>query len=157
MSATLAPVTFDPQGEQSHSCAAAMTKRGAFARGFTLLEVMISVAILSIALVALLALDHQDLLSVIHAQDLSRASLLAQALMTQAEVGGFPDLGTQTGNFQQMYKGKYPNFKWRRTVKKSGVFPDVHEVTITVFYGPAFSDSFGLVEFVHDPNPPETP
>jgi len=156
MSERVAPVTFDLRGEQSHSCAAAVTKRGAFSRGFTLLEVMISVAILSIALVALLALDHQDLQSVIRAQDLSRASLLAQALMTQAELGGFPDLGTRTGNFQQMYRGKYPNFKWRRAVSKSGVFPDVHKVTITVFYGPAFSDSFDLIEFIHNPNPPET-
>jgi len=152
MSEPTASVTCGLRGEQLHSRAAAVAKGGAFSPGFTLLEVMISVAILSIALVALLALDHQDLQSVIHAQDMSRASLLAQALMTQAELAGFPDLGTQTGNFQQMYRGKYPNFKWRRAVSKSGVFPDVHKVTITVFYGPAFADSFDLVEFLHDPN-----
>jgi type II secretion system protein I len=129
---------------------------GGFAHGFTLIEVMISVAILSIALIALLVLDHQDLQSIIHAQDMSRASLLAQAVMTQAELAGFPDLGTQSGSFQQMYRDKFPNFKWRRSVSKSGVFPDVHKVTVTVFYGPAFSDSFDLVEFIHDPNPPQT-
>jgi len=127
-------------------------KRGESSRGFTLIEVMIAVAILSIALVALLALDHQDLQSVIHAQDMSRAAMLSQALMTQVELGGFPDLGTRSGNFQQMYRGKYPNFKWRQVVAKSGTFPDVHKVTITVFYGPHFSGSFDLVEFLHDPN-----
>ena len=146
-------IAFD-LGVQSRSGAAA-AKRGALPRGFTLLEVMISVAILSIALMALLALDHQDLQSVIRAQDLSRASLLAQAMMTQAELSGFPELGTRNGNFQQMYRGKYPNFKWRRAVSKSGVFADVHKVTVTVFYGTAFSNSFDLVEFIHDPNPPE--
>ncbi len=70
---------------------------------------------------------------------------------------GFPDLGTRSGNFQQLYRNKYPNFKWRQVVTKSGAFPDVHKVTITVFYGPKFSGSFDLVEFLHDPNYQETP
>ncbi len=156
MSGSIRAVLFDPRDGRSRSFAAAATRRGALSRGFTLLEVMIAVAILSIALMALLALDHQDLRSIIHAQDMSRASMLAQTLMTQVELGGFPDLGTSSGNFRQTYRGKFPNFKWRRAVTKSGTFPDVHKVTVTVFYGPNFSSSFDLVEFLHDPNPPET-
>lgn len=131
-------------------------RRGINSRhGFTLLEVMISIAVLAIALMALLALDHQDLQSVIRAQDLSRAAMLAQALMTQVEVGPFPRIGTNSGDFRRLYQGRFPNFKWQETVARSSVFPDVHEVKIVVFYGPGFGRRFELVEFLHNPVPAE--
>lgn len=131
-------------------------RRGAIGRrGFTLLEVMISLAVLAIALLALLGLDHQDLQSVIRTQDLSRAAMLAQALMTQAELGSIPEVATTTGDFQSMYPRQYPNFRWQRVVEPSAVFPDVREVTIVIFYGPAFRRRFQLVEFFHDPSQPE--
>ena len=41
--------------------------------GFTLLEVLIAIAVLGIALLALLSLEHQDLQSVIRGQEDSRA------------------------------------------------------------------------------------
>jgi general secretion pathway protein I len=122
-------------------------------RGFTLLEVMIAIAVLAIALMALLALDHQDLQSVIRAQDLSRAAMLAQTLMTQVEIGPFPQTGTRSGDFRSLYQGRFPNFKYQETVARSSVFPDVHEVKIVVFYGPGFGRRFELVEFLHHPVP----
>ncbi len=124
-------------------------------RGFTLLEVMIALAVLAIALFALLSLDHQDLQSVIRAQDMSRAAMLAQAMMTQVEISPFPEASTRSGDFQSMYRRQYPNFKWRRVIEPSAVFPDIRKVTVTVFYGPRFSRRFDLVEFVHNPIPPE--
>jgi general secretion pathway protein I len=124
-------------------------------RGFTLLEVMIALAILAIALMPLLALDHQDIQGVIRAQDMSRAAMLAQGLMTQAEIGPFTALANATGNFDQLYPREYPNFRWRQTVTKSGTFPDVDKVSITIFYGPGFDRTFDLVEFLHNPIPPE--
>jgi general secretion pathway protein I len=121
--------------------------------GFTLLEVMIAIAVLATALMALLALDHQDLQSVIRAQDLSRAAMLAQTLMTQVELGPFPTVGTRSGDFRSFYQGRFPNFRYQETVARSSVFPDVHEVTIVVFYGPGFGRRFELVEFIHNPLP----
>ncbi len=121
--------------------------------GFTLLEVLIAIAVLGIALMALLALHHQDLQSVIRAQEISRASMLAQTLMTRAELQRIPPLGTTSGDFNELYPNQYPNFRWTRTVEPSATFPDLRKVEVRVLYGPKFGRSFGLVEFLHDPRP----
>jgi general secretion pathway protein I len=134
-------------------CAAARKIARAGRAGFTLIEVMIAVGVLGIALLALLSLEHQDLQSVIRAQDISRAAMLAQALMTQAELERFPILGSTSGNFDQIYPGRYPNFRWTRLVTPSSVFPDLHEVEIHVFYGPRLGRDYSVVEFMHSPVP----
>jgi general secretion pathway protein I len=121
--------------------------------GFTLLEVLIAIAVLGIALLALLSLEHQDLQSVIRSQDISRAAMLAQAMMTQAELERFPPLGNTSGNFDQMYSGAYPNFRWTRSVEPSAVFPDLRKVEIHVFYGPHLGRDYSVVEFMHSPLP----
>ncbi len=124
-----------------------------FERGFTLLEVMIAVAFIGIALLALLSLHHSDLQSVGRARDLTRAAMLAEALMTDAELVRFPVPGQTIGDFQKMYPGQYPNFRWQRTVDQSEEFADVRRVRITIFYGPRFHRSFVLTEFMHNPLP----
>ena len=121
--------------------------------GFTLLEVLIAIAVLGIALLALLSLEHQDLQSVIRGQEISRAAMLAQAMMTQAELERFPPLGTTSGNFDQMYSGQYPNFRWARSVEPSPNFPDLRKVEIQVLYGPRFGRNYSVVEFMHNPLP----
>jgi general secretion pathway protein I len=120
-------------------------------RAFTLLEVMIAIAVLGIALLALLSLQHQDLQSVIGAQELTRTAMLAQTLMTQAEMERFPELGTTRGDFSRLYPGQYPNFRWVRIVEASGIFADVRKVEVRVSFGPGFGRSFDLVEFLHNP------
>jgi general secretion pathway protein I len=127
------------------------------ARGFTLLEVMVAIAILGIALLGLLGLHHQSLQSVIRAQDMTRASMLAQAVMTEAELERFPDLGATRGDFQASFPGQYRDYRWERRVEPSASFPDLRQVTIVVFYGPAMNHTFLLTEFLHSPIPPETP
>ncbi len=124
-------------------------------RGFTLLEVMVAIAILGTALVSLLSLHHQSMQSVIRAQDMTRASMLAQAVMTEAELERFPDLGTSRGDFQSSFPGQFQDFRWERIVEASANFPDVREVKIFVRYGPGQSRSFALVEFLHSPVPPD--
>jgi general secretion pathway protein I len=124
-------------------------------RGFTLLEVMIALAVVAIAMLALLSLDHQDMQSVIRAQDLSRAAMLAQSVMTQVEIGPFPEVSATSGNFDRMFPRDYPNFRWRRQVTATPTFPDLHKVTVTVLYGPNFSRHFDLTEFIHNPVPPQ--
>jgi general secretion pathway protein I len=126
------------------------------ARGFTLLEVMVAMAILGIALLGLLGLHHQSMVSVIRAQQTTRAAMLAQAVMTEAELERFPDLGMTSGDFEAAFPGEFPDFRWARNVVESGMFPDVRKVQILVRYGPKLSLSFELVEFLHSPIPPET-
>lgn len=122
--------------------------------GFTLIEVMISLAVLAVTLLALLSLHHQDLQSIIRAQDMTRAAMLAQSLMTQMEMSGFPPVSTQSGDFRTMYPGQYPGFRWRRVVESSAMFPDVRKITLTIFYGPGARRRFEVVEFMYHPLPP---
>jgi type II secretion system protein I len=123
------------------------------ARAFTLLEVMVAIAILGIALLGLLGLHHQSLQSVIRAQQSTRASMLAQAVMTEAELERFPDLGRSNGDFESSFPGEFPDFRWEREVAASGMFPDVRKVKVVIHYGPKFMQSFSLVEFLHSPIP----
>jgi len=126
------------------------------ARAFTLLEVMVAMAILGIALLGLLGLHHQSIQSVIRAQQTTRASMLAQAVMTEAELERFPELGRTSGNFEASFPGEFKDFRWERAVEASGMFPDVRKVKVLIRYGPTLSQSFSLVEFVHSPIPPDT-
>ena len=125
------------------------------AAGFTLLEVMLAIAILGTALAGLLGLHHQSMQSVIRAQDFTRASMLAQAVLTEAELERFPDLGHTSGNFEASFPGQFRDFRWERVVEASSTFPDVREVKILVRYGPTLGNSFELVEFLHSPIPPD--
>jgi general secretion pathway protein I len=126
---------------------------GRKAAGFTLLEVMVAMAVLGIALLALLSLHHQSLQSVIHSRDISRAGMLCQTIMTQAELEQFPRLGVTKGNFERYFPSQYQKFRWERDVAESGVFPDVRQVKVIVFYGPKFSRTFSITEYLHNPVP----
>ncbi len=119
--------------------------------GFTLIEVMVSLAVIAIALVGLLGLQHQTLQSVVRANEMSKAALLAQDLMTQAETGPFPPLGTTSGNFESMFPRQFPNFRWEQSVEPSAVFPDVRKVRIRISYGPRFSRAFQVTELIRNP------
>jgi hypothetical protein len=124
---------------------------------FTLLEVMIAVAFIGIALMALLSLHHTDLQSVIRGQELTRASMLAQALMTEAEMERFPPPGRTAGDFSHMYPGEYLRYRWERDVEPVEVFPNMCRVDVRVLYGPKFSRTFSLTEYLHNPLPPPMP
>ncbi len=122
-------------------------------QAFTLLEVMIAVAFIGFALLALLSLHHSAMQSVARTRELTQAAMLAQALMTDAEQKRFPEPGGLTGDFQKIYPGQYPGFRWQRVVEQSTQFPDIRRVRITVFYGPSFHRTFVLTEFMHNPLP----
>ena len=68
------------------------------AAGFTLLEVLVAVAIVAIALVTFMGLHLRSLDATIRAQDLTTAVLLAQGKM--ATMGEFPDTGEEQGKFE---------------------------------------------------------
>jgi general secretion pathway protein I len=126
-------------------------------RGFTLLEVMIAVAFIGIAMLALLSLHQNNLDSVIRAQDLTSASMLAQQLMSTAEVDRFPQPGLTRGDFSRDYPGEFNNFRWERQVDVMRQFPDVCRVRVSILYGHHLDRKFDLVEFMHNPTPPRLP
>jgi len=106
-------------------------------------------------MLALLSLHQSNLGSVIRGQDLTRAAMLAQALMSQAELERFPNQGERHGDFTQMYPGQYPNFRWARNVLSQPPFDDIRRVEVRVLFGPGMRRSFTLIEFMHNPIPPE--
>jgi prepilin-type N-terminal cleavage/methylation domain-containing protein len=123
-------------------------------RAFSLIEVMIAIAFIGIAMLALLSLHQRNLAGVIDAQDLTRASMLAQELMSSAEVERFPMPGQRHGDFSRDFPGQFKNFRWKREVTLMPQFPDMRRIHVSVFYGRKFSRRFDLLEFVHNPQPP---
>ncbi len=127
------------------------TESNAKVSGFTLIEVMVALAIVAIALIGLLGLQHQTLQSVVLASDMTKAALLAQEVITQTDTGPFPALGVTTGNFESLHPRRYPNFRWERRVEASAVFPDIRKVRVLIHYGPRLSRTFALTEMIRNP------
>jgi general secretion pathway protein I len=88
----------------------------AAAAGFTLLEVMVAVAIVAIALVPLLRLHLLSLDATMRAQGLTTATLLAQEHM--AMLPPFPEPGEEKGGFEDP---KLVGFHWQTMVTEDEV------------------------------------
>src|SRR5579863_3760474 len=103
-------------------------------RGFTLLEVMIALAIIGISFIGLLGLRNRDISLAGYSRDLMQATLLTRRKMTEIELAGFPDLGEQSGQFQE--GEQLSRFKWKEKVLAPELSPTlvslVREVHVTV-------------------------
>ncbi|HEV3114583.1 MAG TPA: prepilin-type N-terminal cleavage/methylation domain-containing protein [Candidatus Binataceae bacterium] len=141
-------VTAAPQTQPAIDSA---RRRFQAAAGFTLIEVMVALAIVAIALIGLLGLQHQTLQSVVLASDMTKAALLAQEVITQTDTGPFPALGVTTGNFENLHPRRYTNFRWERRVEASAVFPDIRKVRVLIHYGPRLKRTFSLTEMIRNP------
>ncbi len=84
------------------------------ASGFTLLEVMISVAIIAISLVTLLGSQAQSVSVAGEAHFLTTASLLAQKQLGQLERTDFGSIVPDSGDFGE----KYPGYSWTVNVRE---------------------------------------
>lgn len=107
-----------------------------YAAGFTLLEVLVAVAIVAIALVTFMGLHLRSLDATIRAQDLTTAVLLAQAKM--ATMGEFPDAGEEQGKFESL---ELERFQWSTAVTEhtldavdGGQSVNVRRLEVTVFW-----------------------
>ncbi len=78
-------------------------------RGFTLLEVMVAVAILAIAMVAILKANVQSLDTLIETRERTTVSMLAASKMAEVEAVGAADWSEFQGDFGE----DYPGFTWR--------------------------------------------
>jgi general secretion pathway protein I len=94
--------------------------------GFTLLEVMIAMAILAIALVAVFSSQAQSISMVGNSRFTTTAALLAQGKMVEYEMKAPGELGSASGDF-----GKdFPDYEWRADVREEA--PLLHSIEITV-------------------------
>ena len=111
--------------------------------GFTLLEVLVALAILSIALVVLLGLRNRDVYLVNTTRDLTAATALAKMKIVETQVESFPDLGETTGEFGD----DYSRFHWYRVVS-STPFDYVRDVRVSVKWGQTDRETVELVKYV---------
>lgn len=81
-------------------------------KGFSLIELMVAIAIFGSAVAALLALHTTAARHEAHARNLFTAASLLRHSLAEVELAGFPDLGEEEGNYGEMF----PGFRWRRTV-----------------------------------------
>jgi len=111
-------------------------------RGFTLLEVLISLGILALALPILLGLRNWDLDLHARAKELTTATILAQEKLTESELGTLLPLGETGGAFLPIPLGSQPtadiqsrpsNYRWKRIVSPTPL-PTVREIKIQILW-----------------------
>ena len=120
------------------------------ALGFTLLEVMIALAVMSIVLVSVYRMHSQSLTMNTAARFYTLAPLLAQNKMAELETlssGGFPD---DSGDFGE----QYPGYSWRTSLSEVSsevlgeVADDLKRVDLTISYNnDQFSHSIRTYRF----------
>jgi type II secretion system protein I len=92
-------------------------------RGLTLLEVLISLVIISTALVGVVTLENHDIRALTISRRTTLAAMLARNMVAQVELAGFPeDLGEEEGDFQEQeeeegLKASYAGFRWKRSIE----------------------------------------
>src|SRR5512140_1363975 len=96
--------------------------------GFTLLEVMVALAIIAFAIVGLLGLHARNIKIIARDQHLTRATLLARELVSQIQfqvvTTGLRNLGDDQGTFDG-----YPGYRWERQIISTGL-DEMREVVI---------------------------
>jgi general secretion pathway protein I len=117
-------------------------------RGFTLLEVMIALAVIAIALVTLLGLGNRSIDVNGRLQRITQATLLAQQRMTEVEVqaaqAGF-EFQVEEGAFE----APFDTYRWA-TAYEDTPLPYLRIVRVTVAWGEARqNEEVELASFVY--------
>mgnify|MGYP001053256221 CR=1 FL=1 len=107
-------------------------RRSEYCKGFTLLEVMIAVAILAASLTALLSAVNGGVIASGSSRDLTTAMFLAERKLSEIELGGYPPEGETEGDFGD----EYPRFNYKLRVATPEVFSfllvEGHKVDLTI-------------------------
>jgi len=92
---------------------------GTSRRGFTLLEVLVSMAVLATALAAVLRLHSDSMDMVIAGRTHTKALELAQYKMTEIELTGIQDVTMLSGDFGE----RAPDYRWELQVEPAAMDP----------------------------------
>lgn len=102
-------------------------KSSAGKSGFTLLEVIIAVAIIGSTLAILLGAVNKNLVLASQSKNLSLASFLAQKKMGEIEIEGYPEIGSEEGTFEEA-----PDFRWYLSVQPYNIEQLGAEIRIVI-------------------------
>ena len=104
--------------------------------GFTLLEVMLAMAILAIALVAVFQSQSQSISMANKSRFATTASLLAQSKMAEIEAMDLEDISSDSGDFGE----DFPDYSWRVDVTETEI-ENLKKVKVTVINERMVSDN----------------
>lgn len=117
-------------------------------RGFTLIEVLVALAIVAYALIGLLGLQNRNLGLIGRDQEMTRATLLARKFIAEMEVREkFPELGFSSGELEE-------GFLWEREVNETPI-PEVREVRLRIIFDETRPDAVELLYYMRDRYIPE--
>ncbi|MFV1951948.1 MAG: prepilin-type N-terminal cleavage/methylation domain-containing protein [Nitrospinota bacterium] len=97
--------------------------------GFTLLEVMIAVAIISITAVTIIHTRNRSLDMLSESIAITTATLLAKQKMVEVEIKGFPETGEDEGDFEEE---EYKWLHWRRIVSPMNFSEHIRKIEVIV-------------------------
>ena len=112
--------------------------------GFTLIEILVALAILATSLVVLLENVGSSIRLSEVSRDLTVAAIIAQDKMTEMELEGEYVIGEEEGDFED----RYPGYWWRMSVTES-MFPNTLQLDLEILWGnPDFPQVLYLTSYV---------
>lgn len=102
--------------------------------GFTLLEVMIALAIVGTTLIAMLSLGNRTIATNAQLQRLTQATLLAQEKMTEIEQNAAANRSLALQNGQGNFADPFAEFSWQTSFSPTPI-DLVQQVVVTVSWG----------------------
>ncbi|HTP05432.1 MAG TPA: prepilin-type N-terminal cleavage/methylation domain-containing protein [Nitrospirota bacterium] len=99
--------------------------------GFTLLEVMVAVAILAMVLVTLMGVKNGSTRDVMLADHITTATLLAKRMMTQTLLTGTLGPSEDEGEFPE---DEFKDYTWKKTISLTPLEVKLLEVRVAVLW-----------------------
>jgi len=103
--------------------------------GFTLLEIMITLAIIGIALVAILRSLGMSMDVSNESRNISIATFLAKGKMAEIESQGFPETGETNGDFGD----ENPGFRWEKSISRIEI-EGLRKIVVNILWGEGKSE-----------------
>lgn len=125
-------------------------------RGFTLLEVMVAIALIAIALTAVLGSQSQSVSLAGEARFNTTATLLAQSKMAEIELQDPRDLTADSGDFDE----DFPGYTWNLSVsnvmfdRPENVSDHLKQVDLTISWGEDEQFQYALRVYRFSPKTP---